>query len=106
MGKVTRNQLDSALSQTLEELGPIILDPLYASASEQEKTLLERLSLSFKTYAFEEILRVLRQSKIQMQKGPLSTMLSRLIEKGIVLKMERGKYRIVNRLFNEFITRQ
>lgn len=106
MGKVTRNQLDSALSQTLDELGPIIIDPLYSSASEQEKIVLESLSVSFKTYAFEEILRVLKQKKIQIQKGPLSTMLSRLTEKGILLKMERGKYRIVNRLFNEFIARQ
>jgi hypothetical protein len=103
---VGSDQLDSALSQTLDELSPIILDPFYSSASEQEKIILQAVSVSFKTYAFDEILQTLKSAKLQITKGPLSTMLSRLTEKGILVKTERGKYRVVNRLFNEFIARK
>ena len=105
-GNVGRDQLDSALSQTLDELGPIILDPLYSSASEQEKIILQSLSSSFKTYGFDEILRMVKSARAHISKGPLSTILSRLTEKGVLIKLERGKYRVVNKLFNEFITNQ
>jgi hypothetical protein len=105
-GSVNHDQLDSALSQTLDELGPIILDPLYSSASEQEKIVLQSFSDAFRTYGFDEILKRLRPERIRISKGPLSTMLSRLTEKGMLVKSERGKYRLVNRLFSEFVARQ
>jgi predicted transcriptional regulator of viral defense system len=43
---------------------------------------------------------------MQIGKGALAAAVARLSEKGLLLKMERGKYRLVNRLFNEFVVRQ
>lgn len=105
-GNVGRDQLDSALAQTIDELGPIILDPLYSYASDQERIVLQAFSPSFKTYGVSELLEILKAVNAAASKGPLSTMLSRLTEKGMLIKIERGKYRVVNRLFHEFLVRQ
>lgn len=105
-GIVGLDQLDSALSQTLDELGPIILDPLYSSASEQEKATLQAMALKYQVYSFEDILKQTRKQRMQIGKGTLAAAVARLSEKGLLLRMERGKYRLVNRLFNEFVVRQ
>lgn len=105
-GIVGLDQLDSAISQTLDELGPIILDPLYSSASEQEKATLQAMALKYQVYSFENIGKQFHSLKRRMSKGTLSTAVSRLCDKGLLVKLERGKYRLVNRLFNEFVLRQ
>lgn len=105
-GKVDRDQLDSALSQTLDELGLIILDPLYSSASDQERATLQTMAAEYRIYSFDDIIRRTRQDKVRISKGTLAAALARLSEKGLLLKTERGKYRLVNRLFNEFVARQ
>jgi hypothetical protein len=105
-GRVSGEQVDAALTQTLDELGTIVLDPLYAQASEQEKDMLALLSTSYRTFGFDEILRSLKKHNMRMEKGQLATMLSRLSEKGLLVKLERGKYRVISRLFNEFLVRQ
>ncbi len=102
--KVNLKQLNVSLAQTLDELGPIILDPLYSSASEQEKAVIKLLSPSYKIYNFDEILRLVKTKKIN--KSSLSAIVARLSEKGLLTKIERGKYRIVNKLFNEFLEQQ
>jgi len=105
-GNVGRDQLDSALSQTLDELGPIILDPIYSMASEQERATLHVMSSEYKVYSFDDILKQIRKQRREISKGTLAAAVARLSEKGLLLKMERGKYRLVNRLFNEFVVRQ
>jgi hypothetical protein len=105
-GKVTRNQLDTALSQTLDELGPIVLDPLYSAASEQEKKLLEVLSKDYRTYEFEEILQRATKVRTGISRSSLGSVMARLIDKKLIIKMERGKYKIAGRLLHEFISRQ
>jgi hypothetical protein len=46
-GKVGKVQLEGALVRSLDELGPILLDPLLRLASEQEKTILEAMSSKY-----------------------------------------------------------
>jgi len=103
-GKVDQEQLDAALAQTLDELGPILLDPLFELASEQEKVILQAISTSYRIYSFDEIIRAIRRDGVRASKGALSTMLSRLSEKGLLIKVGRGQYRVINRLFNEFLS--
>lgn len=105
-GKVERDQLDAALSQTLEELGPIVLDPLYSQASEQEKSVLQTMSSEYRVYGFDEILKQAEDQPDRISKGTLGPILARLNEKGLLVKLGRGKYRFVNRLFNEYVARQ
>jgi len=105
-GRVDQEQLDVALSQTVDELGPIILDPLYSSASEQERATLQTMATEYRVYTFDDILKATQRDKIRISKGTLAAALARLSEKGLLVKMERGKYRLVNRLFNEFVLRQ
>lgn len=103
-GKVNVGQFDTSITQTIDELGSIILDPLYSAASEQEKTVIKSISSSYRIYSFDEILELVKKEKIN--KNTLSSFLSRLTEKGLLLKVERGKYQIVSRLFYEFLKRQ
>jgi hypothetical protein len=105
-GKVDREQLDVAIAQTLDELGSIILDPLYTTASEQERATLQLMASEYRVYSFDEILKQIYRQKLRISKGTLATAVARLSEKGLLVKTERGKYRLVNRLFNEFVARQ
>lgn len=104
-GKVGKAQLEGALVRSLDELGPILLDPLLKLASEQEKNILEAMSAKYMTYSFEEILGLVKDGPNSISKGTLAPALSRLTEKGLLLKVERGKYRIVNRMFSEHLSR-
>lgn len=105
-GKVGLEQLDVALSQTLDELGPIILDPLYSPASGQEKKLLQIMTADYRVYSFDEIVKLAVRQRTRISKGTVAAALARLNEKGLIVKLERGKYRLVNRLFNEFVRQQ
>jgi AAA+ ATPase superfamily predicted ATPase len=105
-GKVTSEQLDVALSQTLEELGPIVLEPLYSAASEQEKKLLQVLSKEYRIYEFDDILKQVTKERTRISRGAIGPIITRLSDKKLLLKTERGKYRIANRLLHEFICRQ
>lgn len=105
-GKVGAEQLDAALAQTLDELGAILLDPLYSLASEQEKTILLVMSTRYRAYSFDELLERFGETSNPISKGALAAALSRLTEKGLLIKISRGKYRIVNRIFNEFLAQK
>ncbi len=105
-GKVGPAQLDAALNQTLDGLGPILLDSLYESASDQEKTILQAMSKYYRDHSFEKLLSELKENETPLSKGVLASALSRLIEKGLLTKVARGKYKVVNRLLNEFLTRK
>jgi len=105
-GRVDREQVDVALTQTLDEMGQIILDPLYSSASDQEKTVLRAISTHFRVYSFDHILRQVEKLRPKITKSPLASILTRLNDKGLLVRTERGRYRMNNRLFHEFIRRQ
>lgn len=105
-GKVGSAQLEGSLVRSLDELGPILLDPLLKLASEQEKTILEAMSAKYRIYSFDELVGLAKGSPNRISKGTLAAALARLTNKGILLKTERGKYRMVNRMFSEFLSRQ
>jgi len=102
-GKVTSEQVDTSLNQVIDELSPIVLDPLYNLASEQEKNVLRKLSAAYKVYSFEEIQSL--AGNVVKNKGPLSTTINRLCEKGLMIKTGRGRYRVVNKIFNIYFRR-
>lgn len=103
-GKVTAEQIDTSLDQAITELRPVILDPIYNLASEQEKQILHLLSTKYKIYTFEEILNLI--SKLKIRKGAASTIINRLCEKKMLIKIGRGHYKIVNKIFNVYVQRQ
>jgi len=105
-GRVGEGQLNTAIIETLDNLGPVILDALYHRASNQEKAVLQSMSVDYRTYSFDGIRKQLKVSRISPGKGALATMLSRLSEKGLLIKPGRGQYRVLNRLFHEFLKRQ
>lgn len=105
-GKVETEQFEASLLQTLEELGAIILDPLYSQASEQEKEVLAIIAATYRVYPFDEILKLVDSKGDAIAKGALATILARLCEKGFLMKTDRGKYRVVNKLLNEFLLRK
>ncbi|MBI5401832.1 MAG: hypothetical protein HY959_00385 [Ignavibacteriae bacterium] len=103
-GKVSIEQFDTSLNQAISELSPIILDPLYFKASGQEKDILHIMSSEYRIYTFEELL--ISAKKFKIGKGHLSATLNRLYEKGMIVKIERGKYRIINKIFNIYLEKK
>ncbi len=103
-GKVSIEQFDTSLNQAISELNPIILDPLYDKASRQEKDILHLMSSEYKVYTFEELQTLTKNLKIK--KGNLFTAINRLCEKGIIIKMDRGKYRIINKILNIYLEKK
>jgi len=105
-GRVSGEQIDAALTQSLDELGPIVFDSFYHLASEQEQKLLQSMSAEYCTYTLDSLLQRLKTDHIRIAKGPLGTTLGRLTDKGLLVRSARGQYRLINRLFHEFVVRR
>ncbi len=105
-GRVSGEQVDAALTQTLDELGPIILDPLYSSASEQERSVLRAMSSDYRVYAFDDILKQAAKLNVKVTQNTFGAIITRLHEKRLLVKLDRGKYKLASRLFHEFVSRE
>ena len=105
-GRVGREQLDTALTQTLEEMGPLVLQPLLQDASENEGQVMKAICGIHYTFSFSDMQKAVRKAGIAVAHGPLATMAARLTEKGLLVKVGRGQYRIASRLLAEFVARQ
>jgi len=71
---------------------------LYASASQQEKTILRILARANKPLSVKETAQQLGKNM-----GPVATLLLRLEAKGQIVKVERGKYRIFSGLYAKYV---
>lgn len=105
-GRVAAEQVDVALTQALDELGQIVLDPLYRRASDQEKVVLQIMSAEYRVYSLDEILKIARKNRLSLSKGTAAAALTRLGEKELLVRESRGSYRMMSRLFHEFVIRQ
>ncbi len=71
---------------------------MYASASQQEKTILRVLARANKPLSVKETAQQLNKNM-----GPVATLLLRLEAKGQIVKVERGKYQTFSGLYAKFI---
>lgn len=105
-GKVTMDYFESAFDSTLEELGDIILEPLYVLASEKEKGILHLMADNYAITSVSEVLSLLQRAQPQIDKKSLSVHLNRLKNKGLIQKVNRGHYKIISRIMAEYIKRK
>lgn len=106
-GKVTEAAWESALTNTLKELGRDYFNTLLAKASDRETDLLKILSeekrpLSIKD--FREMMIVGRHAR-KFPIANIKNFLYRLSEKGIICRDQNGNFDIPDSMFREFILR-
>jgi hypothetical protein len=106
-GKVGSELWDTALNNTLKELGKDYFNSLLARASDREMDLLkiladEKRPLSIKE--FREMMIVGPRAK-KFPIANIKNFLYRLYEKGIIMRNQEGSFDIPDRMFREFITR-
>ncbi len=102
-GRVTLAQWDTAMRSTLKNLSQTVFDGLYEKASKQEKNILFIIAKAEKPLEFNEIIRKAIDEH-RMQRGTTAPMLSRLLEKRLIEKPEKGRYWIADPMFRTFIT--
>lgn len=105
-GKVRTDSFESALNRTLEDLGDIMLDYLYNLASEKEKEVLKVMAKFYEVTDHNRLLKQCISRNIISNKSPFSALLNRLVKKDLILKTERGNYKLPNRIFAEYILRR
>jgi len=99
-GKLTPKKLSAIMPVIVDILGNDIFGPMLDRASEEEKKILFAFAKSKEdTLSFSEI-----QSRAKMSKR--GTHLTRLVEKEIVLRTSRGKYRLFHPLFKAFVQKK
>lgn len=105
-GVVKVDSLESSLDKTLEDLGEIILEFLYNSASDKEKQILRIMAENYETTSHDKLLKLTKKRDIVSNRGPFSALLTRMVNKGIIAKLTRGNYKLPNRIFAEYVLRQ
>lgn len=98
-GTVTRKSVDGQMLKIVRDLGRKVFSDRFASASpEEQKMLIAMAALGLASY-----------TKIAEAAGMPSNragiLLSRLVGKGLVNRVERGRYELFHPLFREFIMR-
>ncbi|MDP2910766.1 MAG: ATP-binding protein [Candidatus Omnitrophota bacterium] len=106
-GVVKTGAWDSALNNTLKELGRDYFDFLLSKASDREKDLLRILAEEKKPLAIKDFTTMMIVGK-RAKKFPIANIknfLYRLEEKGLVKRTENNGFYIQDQMFLEFITR-
>jgi hypothetical protein len=106
-GKVRPEAWDSALNNTLKELGRDYFNFLLSRASDREKDLLKILAEEKRPVTIKDFATMMIVGK-RAKKFPIANIknfLYRLEEKGLVRRMENGAFYISDPMFLEFIIR-
>lgn len=104
-GRVSASAWDTALSNTLKELGKDYFISLLAKASDRERDLLKILAEEKKPLTitdFRNMMIVGRHAK-KFPIANIKNFLYRLEEKGIITRNQSGSFDIPDRMFREFI---
>lgn len=91
---------DKAFEGTLRDLGIAVYDLWYDQASQEELKVLQAIAQSPDPVSIKNIQGMLQNSP---KTGNLSKYLQRLFDKGLISKVERGKYLIPDRIFRHYI---
>ncbi len=95
---ITRAHYSANMRKIMSFLARDWLGKMYASASQQEKTILKILARAKKPLAVKETAKQLNKNM-----GPVATLLLRLEAKGQIVKVERGKYRVFSGLYAKYV---
>ncbi|MBI4980618.1 DUF2791 family P-loop domain-containing protein [Candidatus Woesearchaeota archaeon] len=110
-GKATDKEWDISLNDALREVGKNVFDILYSKTSKQERIILYLLSLVTSPIERKEILSLCKKYNLENRfnfKFPeniISTILYRLLNKCLLIKLEKNSYSLPDRFFGEYIVR-
>ncbi len=106
-GKVTKEVWETALNNTLKELGRDFFLSLFSKASEREKDLIKILIEKNIPMGISDF-RTAVTFERRIKKFPIENIknfLYRLQDKGIIVRLSDGRFDISDRMFKEFIKR-
>ena len=92
-----------SLKDTLKELGEKVFDGLYEKASKNEKYILYLLSSLNEDIERKDILQISQRLDLNFSDNTIDTALHRLVDKGLVRKLDRSKYSLPDKIFREYI---
>ncbi len=102
-GKVTDTVWDNSLILALSNLGEILLDSIYDEASPRERELLYLFAKENRPLLWTEIHERIETYKQDFPKKSISEYLKRIVEKKLLIKLEKGLYNLPDRLSGEYI---
>ena len=104
-GRVTEDVWEHSLNDTLMELGEIVFERLYEKASKNEQKVLYLISLVDKQVSPQELINFSNDILGDIPPTVINTGLQRLFKKGLVIKPEKYKYSLSDRMFREYVIR-
>ncbi len=104
-GRVAEAVWDASLTVTLNELGEIVFDTMYGKASYNERRILHLLSLLDKPLTPQEVVDFSFEKGVDISATVVKTGLQRLFKKGLLIKSNKFKYALLDRMFREYIHR-
>ncbi len=102
-GKITDMSLPTSLRETLKTLGEEVFEEMYKEASGKERNVLYLIAKNDKPTSWKLISEQAKKH-FKVSTGPLSPMLSRLLEKKLVEKPDKATYFISDPLFRLYVT--
>lgn len=104
-GRVSSEQWSPALNETLLNLGAIVWDTLYNEASEQERKVLYVIAYLEKPQTRKEITTIIKKNRLGISDNAVGVLLGRLLEKKLIVKIDKYQYGLSDKLFREYIIR-
>jgi len=102
-GIVTEKVWSNSLKVTLKELGEKVFDSMYEKASKNEQMILHLMSLADKRVSPNELLKFSNDLNADISSTVINTGMQRLFKKGLVIKPEKYKYSLPDRMFREYV---
>jgi hypothetical protein len=99
--KITSKSFEAQITDILSHLNIIKFEKDYEIASDTEKTILKQIA-----YTTQEVVEVGKLEIKGIKKSSIGRFINRLVEKDLLIKVERGKYSLYHPLFREFLLKK
>lgn len=104
-GLVSNRQWDMVFKATLEDLGEDYFDSLYRKVSQREKTVLKVFLMASKELDIKTAENNMKKIDKTYPIQDVRFYIYRLIKKGLVKEIEKGKYQLHDNMFKEYLIR-
>jgi AAA+ ATPase superfamily predicted ATPase len=102
-GRVTENVWEVSLNSTIENMGEILLDALYAETSMRERDMLYSMALEGMEFNWKKAHESVSQRYPDFSENMVGSTLRRLVDKGLLTKPGRGLYAFQDKLFRYYV---
>lgn len=102
-GLVSNEQWNTAFKTTLLDLGHDYFDSLYRKASDREEALLGLMCNGNSEMTIKDMQESICEIDKSYPVKDVRLYIYRLVEKGLLRRMDKGKYRIIDNMFGEYL---